>query len=158
MDPFDELIRRVNDAGRHLAFYGPQIEEQIQQLETAFGVPLPPSYRNFLLRYGGGGEVGRSPIAGIYDGQPLLEGGGSLYGETMLARQEFQLPESLLVVFRDDDIGAIWALDVSNNVPGEESPVVSWDVPHGRIDRTIAPTFADFLRQYLELRTKRRTS
>jgi hypothetical protein len=37
-------------------FYGPAAPDSILKIEQALGVKLPPTFRDFLLLYGGGGE------------------------------------------------------------------------------------------------------
>src|SRR5262245_29146684 len=110
MDKYDALIERVKAAGRTLDFSGPQSEENVRALERGLGRPLPPSFVAFLKRFGGGGEAG-AWLAGIYENQPLLEGAGSIYGETLLARETYALPDHLVVVYSDPETQALWCLD-----------------------------------------------
>ncbi len=155
MDTLDTLIEQVRRAGRSLEFSGPQPDDAIHALEAALSVELQPSYIAFLRRFGSGGEQGHSPIAGIWDNEPLMEGVGSVYGETLLAREDYQLPSHYLVIYSDSEIKALWCLDTKTPRPDGELPVVSYDVETASPDRTISPTFGSFFEDYLRIRTNR---
>ena len=155
MDTLDALIEQVQRAGRTLKFYGPQNIESIQALEKALSVKLPPSYVAFLRRFGGGGEGASTPIAGIYENQPMTEGVGSVYGETILAREDYRLPSDYIVIYSDDEIKAVWCIDMRRTMPDGECPVVSFDVNSGSTNATIAPTFGSFFEHYLQIRANK---
>lgn len=151
----ENLIAQVKAAGRNLTFAGPQSETSIESIERSLGCALPPSYRAFLRQFGAGGESG-AWIAGIYDDQPLMEGVGSVYGETILARERHLLPMNFVVVYSDSEMGALWCLDNCRNDAAREAPVVSIDIGSGKVDNILAASFGDFFREYLTIRTQRR--
>lgn len=126
---------------------GAQTEEVVAGLEQALGVTMPPSYRQFLLRYGGLG-IGDSFISGIVEDNPLDEGMGSLFGDTQRFRQDYGLPEHLLVVQADED--APYCLDTSHPGPGGEYPLVSFEL-HSQQASSLAPTFGQWLTEWLRL-------
>ena len=104
MDEIDKLLQQIRANGDEVWIAGAAPDKAVARLERALGVQLPPSYRDFLTRFGAMTVAG-SPISGIPDGEPLGEGTGWLYGDTLQFRDEWQLPEHLLVVQPDEDAG-----------------------------------------------------
>jgi len=73
-----------------------------------------------------------------------------MYGDTLTCRDDYELPENLVVIFfKDDEI--CWCLDTSENIEGEY-PVVSYSLYKKKVDSRIATSFSEFFKQYLELR------
>jgi hypothetical protein len=66
----EQLIAEIESLGEVFEWAGPATEQSVAALEIALGVPLPPSYREFLLRYGAGGIQAYEGISGIYDNDP----------------------------------------------------------------------------------------
>lgn len=81
MDEINSLIATVRQAGNNVWIAGPQSEVMIAELERGIGVAFPPSYRDFLRRFGSFGIVD-SFISGIVDAEPLGTGTGWLFGDT----------------------------------------------------------------------------
>lgn len=152
MDRYDELIAAVEETGETLEFFGPQKEESIAALAQLLGVSLPPSYIEFLKRFGGGGTVG-SGISGIYGDMPQALNDGTAYGDTIRTRTDFALPDHLIVVYRDES-DAIWCLDTGATDATKEYPVVAYDAGRRRVSTTIAASFADFFENYLRVRAQ----
>jgi hypothetical protein len=84
----DELITAIRsiDSGE-LDYYGGQDESLLPTLETLLGVKLPPSYRRFLAKYGGG-----DGISGMYGNDPHMLNDGTVVGDTFNARRRYNLP------------------------------------------------------------------
>ena len=110
---------------------------------------LPLSFITFLEEYGGGGVVG-SEISGIESNNAELDYRGTVYGDTIMCRDQYSLPESLVVIYFSDD-EVVWCLDTSR-MKNEECPVVSYNVFTSKIDGELAETFHEFFVEYLELR------
>ncbi len=148
MREYDALAKKVEDAGYKMYWLGPASTDEIARLEQLLSVRLPASYKRFLREYGGGG-VGDRGVSGIEDGDAVNSYGGTVFGDTNRCRSEHGLPASLVVIcFYDDEI--CWCLDTAA-FQGEECPVVSYDVFHRQVDRTIAPDFASFMTERLIL-------
>lgn len=109
MAEVDDLIVRVRARGHDLWLAGPQPAEAITALEGALSVALLPSYRDFVIHFGGA-AIYDSTVSGIIDGQPLDETAGSLYGDTFRFREDYSLPGHLLVVQPDEDAPTAWTL------------------------------------------------
>jgi hypothetical protein len=111
-------------SGGDLWSAGGASSDQVAALEAALQIVLPDGYRTFLGSVGSL-AIGDNSISGIIDGNPLSLDGGSLFGDTIRARQEQHLPSHLLVIQPDGD--APYCIDLSAQVSGAESPVVCFE-------------------------------
>lgn len=148
MDEIDSLIARIRDAGTDVWIAGAQSEEAIAELERALGVAMPPSYRTFLARFGGCGIVD-SFISGIIDGKPLEDEAGEVYGDTLRFREDYKMPEYLLVVQADED--APYCLDTRRRNEVGELPLVCYEL-YTRHITLMAPSFGEWIIRWLRLR------
>lgn len=139
-----ELLTKVQANGHEVWSAGPQPEAAIAILESELRVRLPASYRDFLARYGAM-AIYDSTISGITDGDPLDEGGGSLYGDTLRFRTEWGLPGHLLVIQPDED--APHCLDTRNPADSGEFPVICFEL-HSLREEKIATDFEDWMRRF----------
>lgn len=144
MPTISELLAKVGANGHDVWSDGPQPEAAIIALETKLGARLPPSYRDFIAKYGGL-AVHDSTISGILGGEPLDESCGSLYGDTMRFRDEYDLPHHLLVIQPNDD--APYCFDTSSPSAAGEFPVACFEV-HSKHTKQIAADFDDWIRRF----------
>lgn len=144
------LIQRLEDEGNVMFWQGKASKESIEKLESLLGSRLPVSFKTFLAECGGGGfDDADALICGIENDDPSLEHRGTVYGDTLLCREDYSLPENLVVIYLGvDDV--VWCLDVSQ-FDGDECPVVTFDVV-SRSTKPLAGTFNNFLVEYLTLR------
>ncbi|WP_233237915.1 SMI1/KNR4 family protein [Bordetella sp. LUAb4] len=148
MNIYNYLAKRVERAGFEIQWYGPVSREQVCRLEELLAINLPNSFKDFLQSHGGGGVVS-ADVSGIEDNDAEIDFGGTVLGDTMRCRKEYELPQYLAVVyFHDDEV--CWCLDTSQSKNGE-CPVVSYDVFRERVDRVIATDFFSFFKHHLEL-------
>ena len=145
MDEIDELIAQVRSHGQDIWLAGAQPEEAIAELEDALGVALPPSYRDFLARFGAA-RVSGAVVCGIAGGQPLSQAAESLHGETVRLRGTLGLPAHLLVI--QSDKRAPYCLDSGRPGPGGEYPVVCYQVRERRVEH-LADSFGEWLVEWL---------
>lgn len=150
MDEIANLIGQLQDAGHRVWLAGPQPEEVIATLERELGVALPPSYRQFLAKFGGF-SLPNSPISGILRGDPLGQNISWLYGATQRFRSEFGMPDFLLVIQPDED--APYCLDTRRSRPDGEYPLVCYELRSRSINR-MAPSFGEWFTTYLRLRVE----
>jgi hypothetical protein len=145
MDDIAELIERLRAAGRNVWQSVSATEQQVADLECAFGQQMPPRYRTFLQRWGAIGVLG-SMYSGIINGK--IEGSrGCAWTDTKRAREFCQLPPHYLVVQPDED-GYV-CLDFSRTAPGGEHPVV-YHMPFRNTPfNELAPNYAAWLRERL---------
>jgi hypothetical protein len=150
MDEIDTFIAQIREAGDEVWMAGSQSEEAIVELERALGVAMPPSYRQFLSRFGGVGIV-NSFISGIIEGKPLEKGTGWLYGDTQGFRDDFDMPEYLLIVQANED--APYCLDTRRRSQDGEFPLVCYEL-HSRRVGDMAPSFGAWFVERLRLRAE----
>ena len=144
MATIPELLAQVEANGHEIWSDGPQPEAAIVALESKLGVRLPPSYRAFLAQYGGM-AIYDSTTSGILGGEPLDESAGSLYGDTLRFRNEWNLPSHLLVIQPDED--APYCLDTRSPSATGELPVVCYEL-HSTHENRIASDFDDWIRRF----------
>ena len=120
MDEVEALLNRMRTLEPQVHVYGPASDHIVRQLEAAFGHPMPPSYREFLGRFGGFYILNRS-YSGIIDGK-MEKGRGWAWTDTKSAREQCRLPEHYLVVQHDGD--GFKCLDFSQTTPNGEHPVI----------------------------------
>jgi hypothetical protein len=116
-------------------------------LEVSLQAKFPPSFREFLEIYGGGGGVGGG-ISGIWENTPLTTNEGTVYGDTVRTREQFGLPKHLIVVYRNF-METIYCLDMSRADANGENPVVFFDFENYQPGDDIAPSFDEHFREYL---------
>ena len=144
MSTIPELVARVEANGHKVWTKGPQDNRVISVLETTLGLRLPPSYRAFLATYGSM-AIYDSVVSGIVDVDPLKEVGGSLYGDTKRFREEWALPEYLLVIQPDE--AAPYCFDTRRRDMHGEFPVICYEL-HSRHETTIAAGFDEWIRVF----------
>jgi len=123
----------------------PARAQDIQQAETALGVSFPPSYRDFLSRYGAISIGDRRCISGVIDNSPLDPGGTSVVGDTLRFRKEWQLPVHYVVIQADDD--APYCIDAQNRDAAGEAAVVCFEL-HSRLATVIARSFPEWVERF----------
>jgi antitoxin YobK len=151
MAEYDHLAHSAESAGHEIYWYGAASEEQVSRLEAMLGVGLPAAFKRFLQSYGGGGIVS-AEVSGIESNDASLRNGGTVLGDTLICREKYGMSSDLIVIYHHDD-EVCWCLDVSQS-KNDEAPVVSYDVFNRVIDRKIADSFHDFMRQHLALYSK----
>jgi hypothetical protein len=143
------LVDRINaelaPSGRHeVEWQGPASEEDLTAIEGRLGCRLPASFREFLRLTGGGGL--RSlwvSTAAVNDVR------GSVIGDTLGWREDFGLPQHLVVIQPDLDDNEPFCLDTSA-FDANECPVVLF-YANARKSATerVAPGFVAWYAKYL---------
>ena len=133
-----ELIKRIEATGEDFDT-SPATDSTISEVEARLGCCFPPSYREFLTEFGAVWCSGQS-VSGIHDDEPSDESDGTVLGDTKRYRDEFALPNQLVVVQADDE--APYCLDLS--VSSDEPPVVCFQLNTGTYER-ITDGFESFL-------------
>ncbi|MCW8876716.1 MAG: SMI1/KNR4 family protein [Kangiellaceae bacterium] len=149
---YDKLIQQVESKGNETFWFGKTDIVQVEKLESMLGLILPSSFKEFLENYGGGGIV-ESEISGIEDNDAELDYGGTVWGDTVTCREDYELPDNLAVIFfKDDEV--CWCLDCNLLNEFNECPVVSYNLFNKSVDREMSSSFKDFFVEYLELRAQ----
>jgi SMI1 / KNR4 family (SUKH-1) len=114
----------------------------IAKAEAALGLKFPPSFVEFLCRYGGA-TVGGEVVNGLLGLEFEDACGPDIVYNTLLDRQRGL--DRALIVLVDNDGDEMFYLDTGANNKDDENPVVRVlsEAPLERED--YAPTFAQFL-------------
>lgn len=151
MSEYDDLAAAAESAGSEIFWYGAASREEVDRLEEILSAALPSSFKRFLESYGGGGIV-TAEVSGIENNDATLKNGGTVLGDTLICRERFEIPRNLVVIYYHDD-EVCWCLNLSEWNNGE-APVVAYDVFGRKVDRKIAESFDEFMRQHLMLYSK----
>jgi hypothetical protein len=144
MSTIDHYLRQIENCGHPFECAGPQSEEAIRLLEEKFGVKLPHSYRDFLSRFGAA-SIYDSTVSGIWENNALGRGTGWLYGDTVRFRNEYDLPDHLLVIQPDSE--APYCFDTLSPDKRGEFPIVCFEL-HSRNAKKIADGFERWFLQW----------
>lgn len=142
----------IIDNNSHRAdFEGVKEEELISLAESVLGVVFPPTYREFLSKYGCG-DIAGCEFYGLINGD--FEGSGipDAIWLTLEERKDSDLPENLVVVYALGD-GSYHALDCSVTDQAGECPVVEWIPGSSKVGKgleVIADDYGQFLLQKIE--------
>ncbi|MDN3693281.1 SMI1/KNR4 family protein [Chryseobacterium tructae] len=98
LEQFKELIKKAEKLEEKPEFYGSNSEENISKVEHALQLKFDVFLKAYLLEFGGGGIPDLLHTNGILSENPLSDHIYTLYGATVYARQEFQLPDNFLVI------------------------------------------------------------
>lgn len=148
------FVTQIEEIGQFpVEWYGTQKLEDVSRCEELLQKKLPPTLRQFVTEYGGGGIQG-SEISGVVPEQSF-DLGGTLLGDSARIQDEFDLPLEFLVIYSSDD-ETVWCIDYTVK-PDEqgELPVVVIDlVGYFEGDDQWQPrrthgTFGDFLLEHL---------
>ena len=145
----EQLIAELESLGEVFEWYGPSSEASVTELEGALGTKFPPSYRAFLLRYGGGGIQASTGVSGIWANEPLHPGAETTYSDTTWMRANRGLPPHLIVIERGDEHFPPMCLDTSRPGPDGEYPVVGFWLPSRTVSTDSYANFAEYLEHSL---------
>lgn len=112
-----ELIEKFRNPNDYIA--GPKTDKQIMDMESILNVTLPPSYKEFIRKYGSGG-IRSKDFFGI---DKSVEESESVV--STLNNRKYDLPLKYVIVTNDGD-GSYCAIDCSNKNKNGESPVIRW--------------------------------
>lgn len=154
MDDLAHVIDQFRRGGLPVTAAGPAPEAAVRELEAAFGHAMPPSYRDFLLRFGGlvvaadtRLNIPEQRISGITAGR--IDGAvGRAWHDTRLARSSWDFPPDVLVI--ETGNAPMACLDFGRRRLDGEVPVARFDPATG-VDTVTDPSFAVWLPVWLRL-------
>jgi hypothetical protein len=147
MENPDDLLAEIRELGKEPDFYGPSSEVSISDAQQLLGVSFPPSYLDFLRRFGGG-----YGFIGISNSDASLMSGGCILGETVRFREKFGLTNEYVPI-RESPLGGIYCLDSSKIDFKNENPVVLISFgPDGTFSHNlrVAKSFGEFFTSILK--------
>lgn len=142
-DDVDQLLR---DSDAFVA--GGQTETMVAAAEAKLGVSFPPSFREYLLKWG-------NLSFGSYEYYGLTRNGNfenstipNCVWFTLRKRSQVGLPHSL-VIFRNNDDDEYVCIDTDHVLNGGERGIAIWDNVERSVSQSLQMNFMDYLREEL---------
>ena len=150
VDLIERVRRRLADIERRCVVAGPAAEDAVAAAEERLGTSFPPSYREFLRRYGAMGIP--TDLAVVHDFCGLAAGDPTtdVVSTTLSARAANQLADHLIVVGKGANAAEWFCLDTGRAEDGGECPVLLFDPAANQIDQIFYDDFGAMVREVLE--------
>jgi hypothetical protein len=159
----ERVRRRLTEHENPFQIIGPVPEAAISAAEEALGVTFPPSYRNFLLTFGG---IAIPPHLGIvHDFVGVAESappapasnangdhtgnGHDVVGRTLSARATRKLGDHLVVVGMGAQFQEWFCLDVSRPTASGEYPILMFDARDNALDQQFYEDFGQMFQEVM---------
>lgn len=143
IDLVERVRRRLPEPDSTVRIAGPVSEAAIAAAEQALGVTFPPSYRTFLLTFGG---LAIPPHLGVVHD---FVSGSEVVQHTLAARSQRKLAEHLVVVGMGAQYQEWFCLDVSRPLPNGECPVLMYDARDNALDQQFYDDFGQMLHEVM---------
>jgi len=144
---YDEVDRLVQKHPEVISFVEGISEDWVRKAELALSLRFPPSFRWYLLNYGGG-TIGGEEINGLLGVDFDDACGPDIVFNTLVERRQFDIPHCLISLVNHED--EMFYLDTSVKDENNENPVVREQAETlGSRDR-YADNFARFLLKRIE--------
>ena len=138
-----ERIRtRLGQQEHPVRIAGPAKEAAISAAEEALECTFPPSYRNFLLTFGG---IALPTHLGIVHDFVGVAHDDDVVHRTLRGREERRLPNHLVVVGLGAQSQEWFCLDVNHPNANGEYPVVMFDARDNAVDQQFYDDFGQML-------------
>ena len=152
----ERVRRRLSDSERLCEISGPVSEAAISAAEEALGVTFPPSYRTFLLTFGGIAIPAHLGVVhqfiGVAPPGPEAEAEtqkDDVVRRTLTARAERNLGDHLVVVGLGAEFQEWFCLDASRPRPNGEYPVLLYDARDNALDQQFYDDFGQMLEEVM---------
>ena len=140
----EHIRTRLGQQDHPIKISGPTTEAAIEAAEHALECTFPPSYRNFLLTFGGIALPAHLGIVHDFVGA-AEDSEDSVVGLTRKGRAEKKLPEHLVVVGLGAQSQECFCLDVNHPQANGEYPVVMFDARDNALDQQFYDDFGQML-------------
>ncbi len=153
-DLIERVRRRLHEVDQRCVIAGPVSEEVVAAAEEKLGYPFPPSYREFVLRFGT--LALPSDIAVVHDFIGIPKDASkttepcNVVEQTLAARAENRIGPNLLVVGLGAQAAEWFCLDAARPQESGELPVVLFDARDNHVDQVFYDDFGAMLREVLE--------
>ncbi len=149
VDLIERVRRRLADIERRCEITGPVAEDAVAAAEAELGTAFPPSYREFVRRYGALGIP--TDLAVVHDfcgvaGNPEVD----VVQTTLAAREANRLANHLIVVGKGANAAEWFCLDTGRAADGGECPVLLFDPSANQLDQIFYDDFGAMVREVLE--------
>ncbi|MFT3693150.1 MAG: SMI1/KNR4 family protein [Kofleriaceae bacterium] len=138
----ERIRHRLDQQERPIKIAGAAKEAAINAAEQALECAFPPSYRNFLLTFGG---VALPTHLGIVHDFVGVGHEDDVVGRTLKGREHNKLPGHLVVVGLGAESQEWFCLDFHNEGPNGELPIVMFDARDNAVDQQFYDDFGQML-------------
>ena len=148
----ERVRNRLGEIERRCEVAGPAAEEKVAAAEEELGNRFPPSYREFLRRYGSLGIPTDLAVVHDFVGLPTDLGGPDtdVVATTLGARADKRLGDHLIVVGKGANAAEWFCLDTGRPGASGECPVLLYDARANQIDQIFYDDFGAMVREVLE--------
>jgi hypothetical protein len=144
MQDFANAVALMESAKDLMYFVGPRDQSLIEAAEKAIGSRFPPTYREFVARYGAG-NFGAFEIDGVIDANFYNSSVPNGIWLTLKRRRSGDLPIDLLAV-GDDGMGGYYCIELLDGKEGHVIVCEPGAAPPDKLPREfIANDFGEFL-------------
>jgi hypothetical protein len=143
-----ELIHFVENHPKIFDISGKKSGELVEKAETALGVRLPKSYKDYLQNFGTL-SFGARTYFGVIKEDFENSRHPDVVWYNLLMRRDFEFPEHLLIVYNDEGV-VFTCLDTSNFYSEYECALVMWDNVHKEVFESVNVSFVDYLLEEIE--------
>jgi len=151
-DNLQKAFRLIDENIERAHIIGEKPESSLSRAEEVLNLSFPPTYRHFLKKYGtcaiAGEEFYGIPKVEDYEKSAVPNG----IWLTLKHRKTSNLPEKMILIYDVGD-GEKYALDLRQQKPDGEAPVVAWtpgmSKPEDKLE-IIAEDFGTFLYETVE--------
>lgn len=144
-----ERVRtRLGEIERRCEIAGPVEEAAVAAAEEELGTSFPPSYREFLRRYGALGIP--TDLAVVHDFVGLRADEADVVATTLAARADKRIGDHLIVVGKGANAAEWFCLDTGRPRESGEFPVLLYDARANQIDQIFYDDFGAMVREVLE--------
>ena len=150
----ERVRNRLGEIERRCEVAGPVAEETVAAAEEELGTSFPPSYREFLRRYGALGIP--TDLAVVHDFVGLKapprpeDDGADVVATTLEARADKRIGDHLIVVGKGANAAEWFCLDTGRPGASGECPVLLYDARANQIDQIFYDDFGAMVREVLE--------
>lgn len=146
MSQYDDVDQLLTESDAFVA--GGQSEEMVAAAEEKLGVEFPPTFREYLMRWG-------NLSFGAYEYYGLTRNADfenasvpNCVWFTLRKRIQVGLPQSL-IVFRNNNDEEYICIDTNRALDGGERGIAIWDNVHKSTSCSLDLNFIDYLREEL---------
>ena len=152
LDLIERVRRRLREVDQRCVVGGPVSEEAVAAAEEQLGCSFPPSYREFLRKFGALALPTEVAVVHDFLGIEKSPGDGrrGVVEHTLAARDENRLGQNLVVVGLGVQATEWYCLDASRPRAGGELPIVLFDARDNHVDQVFYDDFDSMLREVLE--------
>ena len=146
MSLFDEIEKQLEQSGAFIA--GGQSPETITAAEAKLGVTFPPSFREYLLRWGNISFDGYEYYGLTKNTDFENASVPNCVWFTLRKRSLLDLPDRF-IVFRNENDEVYYCLDMEQMLEEKERGIAIWDNLNHSVSQTLNINFIEFLHEEL---------